>query len=107
MAAGLPDAVFPVSVGESLLLDNRVFVLCVRHESLPDTKLSFTDCVNCHLYVYCLDFFFLKEKYCFINVNCYLCHYPSSQLFPCIPFVNVLLLTRTLQCARSTEMGYE
>lgn len=98
MAAGLPDVVFPVSIGKSLFLDKGDFVLCVRPECcLPDTKLSFTDCVNCNLYVCCLDFFFLKEKYCFINVNCYLCHYPSSQLFLRIPFlVNVVLLTRTL-----------
>lgn len=48
-------------------------------------------------------FFFLKKKYCSINVNCYLCPYASSQLFACISFMNAVLLTRTLQCAWSRE----
>lgn len=63
MAAGLPDIVFPVSIGESLLIDRGVFVFCVGPEDcLPDNKLTFTDCMNCHLHVYCPAVFFFSKR---------------------------------------------
>lgn len=43
MAAGLPDVVFLVSIGESVCTDRVVFVFCVGPGyCFPDTKLSFT-----------------------------------------------------------------